>query len=51
MAVQEAQLAGGAISVPGYQVAVVSRRALGKRDGGTQSLDEMDFSLGKTEIK
>ena len=34
VAVQEAQLAGGTISVPGYQVAAVSRRARGRRDGG-----------------
>ena len=34
MVVQEAQLAGGAVSVPGYQVAAVSRRARGRRDGG-----------------
>ena len=31
--VQEAQLAGWAVSVPGYQVAAVARRALGRRDG------------------
>ncbi|KAF0305717.1 putative RNA-directed DNA polymerase from transposon X-element [Amphibalanus amphitrite] len=34
VAVQEAQLAGGIISVPGYQLAAVSRRARGRRDGG-----------------
>ncbi|KAF0302132.1 putative RNA-directed DNA polymerase from transposon BS [Amphibalanus amphitrite] len=34
VAVQEAQLAGGTISVPGYQLAAVSRRARGRRDGG-----------------
>ena len=33
-AIQEAQLAGGALTVPGYQTAAVSRRACGRRGAG-----------------
>ena len=33
-AIQEAQLAGDTLSVPGYQTAAVSRRARGRRDEG-----------------
>ena len=33
-AVQEAQLAGNEVTVPGYQVAAVSRRARGRREEG-----------------
>ena len=34
VALQEAQLAGGALTVPGYQTAVISRRARGRRGVG-----------------
>ena len=32
--IQEAQLSGKTLTVPGYQTDVVSRRARGRRDGG-----------------
>ena len=34
IAMQEAQLAGGTVSVQGYQDATISRKARGRRDGG-----------------